>query len=141
MKWSNILLSEAFGGSCGEVYCPVPSLPGTLFYDFTYVGVILGMSLLGLHFAKYTDRDTDTWANPCGFVIVFAFTMVVIRGNPISQIWIALQCYIVLYLLDKVLIRMAAKSPSNQPVPDGLRPDLQRGHDPFIGGASSVRNG
>jgi hypothetical protein len=37
---------------------------------------------------------------------MFAFTMVIVRGNPVSQLWIALQCYLVLYVVDKILLRL-----------------------------------
>lgn len=109
MKWSNVLLSDAFGGTCAEVYCPVPSLPGTLFYDFHFVGVIVGMTMVGFACTWFDAKSRLSSSSLHLALVIMAFTVVIVRGNPISQIWIASQCFICLLVVDRIIMRLSLR--------------------------------
>lgn len=108
-KWSDVLLTKIFGGSCAERFCPVPSLPGTLLYDFGVVGVLVGMVLVGVLFARFESDFLSAWGTLklTTLVCFAAFTPVIIRGNPVSQLWIAFQCLVLLLLIDKLILRFS----------------------------------
>lgn len=98
--WSNELLRLTFGGSCGQVACPVPSVIGTLYYDLAFPGLVIGMLLIGMLCASFEGRllRSDGWR--VGLLLLLAgFAPVFARGNFISQLWIAGQCFVILAVL------------------------------------------
>lgn len=99
--WSNQLLTSTFGGGCAEVSCPVPSVIGTLYYDLAFPGLIVGMLILGLLCAGFERRLLASHGVMTSlFLLMAGFTTVIVRGNPVSQLWIAAQCWAVLLLID-----------------------------------------
>lgn len=99
--WSNQLLTGIFGGGCAVVSCPVPSIIGTLYYDLAFPGLILGMLILGMLCAGFERRFlASTGVMTSLFLLMTGFTTVIVRGNPISQLWIAAQCWAVLLIID-----------------------------------------
>jgi hypothetical protein len=95
-SWSNVLLTEAFGGGCAEALCPVPSVVGVLFYDLSYPGVLFGGILIGILTAKFDHRFFAANGMSLIFLTGFAaFAPLIARGNSISQVWIAIQTLIV----------------------------------------------
>ncbi|WP_265522571.1 hypothetical protein [Oerskovia flava] len=106
-SWSNERLRTIFGGSCVEYLCPVPSLPGALYFDFALPGVIVGMFLFG--WALHVAGQSFTSATGTRLVVVVAFISFIpniVRGNPASQLAILVQVIIVavgvLWLLRKM---------------------------------------
>lgn len=89
--WSDQLLIEIYGGTCGRgSVCPVPSFAGVLYYDLWFPGVILGSFFLG-----YLARRYPTWlATTVRWRLVLCvglagFTPVLIRGNIVNVGYIA----------------------------------------------------
>ncbi|TFD83906.1 oligosaccharide repeat unit polymerase [Cryobacterium lactosi] len=119
--WSNELLLQAFGGTCAQAVCPVPSVVGTLYYDLAFPGVVIGMLVLGLLCAGFESRLWASQGKMTGLLLLLAgFATVIVRGNPISQLWIAAQCWIVLLIVDWAVRRLAAAG-SSPPVTQGVR--------------------
>jgi hypothetical protein len=107
-KWSNELLVQAFGGTCAEALCPVPSVVGTLYYDLAFPGVVIGMLLIGLLCSAFEYRLRVSQGVTTGLLLlVGGFATVIVRGNPISQIWIATQCWVVLLVVDWMVRKLA----------------------------------
>jgi hypothetical protein len=89
--WSDTLLTRVFGGSCAEIVCPVASLPGSLLFDGGLLFVVGGMLLWGVACAYLHG----SWqAGPAIRVVprlaIVAFTIVIVRGNPVSSVIIAM---------------------------------------------------
>lgn len=111
--WSDSVLTTTFGGPCGAGgACPVPSVPGTLYYDFGFVGVVVGMYILGR--AVFALQRRLAGARGVGMVLVLvgiSSVPSVFRGNPISQLWISFNILMVCVL---VLKAVAALRPTTQ---------------------------
>lgn len=102
--WSNELLVQAFGGACGVVFCPVPSVVGTFYYDLALPGVVAGMLLLGLLTATFEQRFiTSTGLQSLTLLALAGFAPVIARGNPIAQLWIVTQVIIVAWIVILVI--------------------------------------
>ncbi len=96
-RWSNEILIQAFGGTCGVLYCPVPSTSGIFFYDFGLPGVVLGMTLVGILMSRFEEN----FLNASGIKLISLLTLAsfvpqIVRGNSIAQLWIATQVIVVL---------------------------------------------
>lgn len=97
--WSNEILTRLFGGGCAEVFCPVPSLPGALYFDFGFIGVAIGMFAVGWAMSRFEDNFLSaSGARLTALLTLAAFTIQIVRGNPASQIWIAFQVFILVAL-------------------------------------------
>ncbi|MCR2784961.1 MULTISPECIES: hypothetical protein [unclassified Microbacterium] len=122
-KWSDMLLTEAFGAGCGALYCPVPSVFGTLLVDGGLVFVFLGSFLLGLLAAPvpYQLAVAPPAARVLLLLAVVAFAATVVRGNPVSQLWIALQCTLLAILVFVLLIRRASRRSSRRIIAEPRR--------------------
>ncbi|GAA4752148.1 hypothetical protein GCM10023199_34370 [Actinomycetospora chibensis] len=80
--FSDQFLQATYGGSCGQPYCPVPSIVGLLMNDLDLVGVVIGMTLLGVILAQLSRPKF----NPPYRVGVLTLTLwagvpTLIRGN------------------------------------------------------------
>lgn len=87
--WSEQLLVNLFGGGCGQPFCPVASMPGALFFDFGFVGVVVGMILAGIAARVISGRLLH--AHGIGLLALLAtasFFPLMVRGNPANQAWI-----------------------------------------------------
>ncbi|WP_343918277.1 O-antigen polymerase [Agrococcus citreus] len=105
--WSNTILTELFGGGCATVACPVPSVVGVLYFDLGIIGVAIGMLLLGLYLRTLERRLETAQGAPLVIVLTIAsFMPSLIRGNTISQLWIAFNVLIVALALRFVLRRL-----------------------------------
>lgn len=118
-SWSNVLLTEAFGGGCAEALCPVPSVVGVLFYDLSYPGVLVGGILIGILTSKFDRRFFTSNGISLIFLTGFAsFAPLIARGNSISQIWIAIQSLavvcIVWWLITVLSPQPAARREANR---------------------------
>lgn len=126
-KWSDVILERTFGGGCAEIYCPVPSLPGTLLYDFGLPGVVIGMAVIGFLFGRLRRLNPADQQFTKGLVIlcVLAFTVVVVRGNPISQLWISVQCFVVVWVVLRLQLKLIGLL-DRRPIQSGNVPALSR---------------
>ena len=114
--WSNQILIEAFGGGCGVVYCPVPSVSGVLFYDGGFAGVVAGMSVLGFLMSRFEQAFLRAEGIKLAALLTLgAFSVQLVRGNTISQLWIAAQIVIVLTVLEWVAYRTSPSSRTSRP--------------------------
>jgi hypothetical protein len=105
--WSNQILIAAFGGVCGPSVCPVPSVVGILFYDLALPGVFVGMLLIGVLLARFDGAFLGAKGPKLAVLLVLAaFTPQLVRGNTISQLWIAAQALVLLLLADYVVKRI-----------------------------------
>lgn len=102
--YANQVLTALFGGGCSEVYCPVPSLPGALYFDGGFILVILGMFVTGWAMNRFEPAflRASGW-KLSALLVLAAFTIQIMRGNPASQLWIAIQ----VFLLVVIAMRLA----------------------------------
>ncbi|MBM9469123.1 O-antigen polymerase [Nakamurella leprariae] len=100
-SWSNTLLTGLFGGTCQEGICPVPSVFGTLFFDFGLVGVVVASYLLGSWSQRWTSRyERASGSRLVALVVVAAVAPVAARGNFPAQVSIALQVAVAALAVD-----------------------------------------
>lgn len=89
---SEQVLIELFGAGClvDGSPCPVPSLPGVLFYDLSFVGVAAGMTVWGYAAARWS-RGLGTARRPervlAGLALA-GYAPVLVRGNPVAAAWL-----------------------------------------------------
>ncbi|MDN4475411.1 hypothetical protein QQX09_06015 [Demequina sp. SYSU T00192] len=104
--WSNELLIRMFGGTCAELYCPVPSLVGTLYYDMGLVGVVGGLIAIGAFSQRFVPAlyRAHGWRLSSLFMLA-GFTIQITRGNPANQLAIYLQAAVLVSVLVEVLVR------------------------------------
>ncbi|GEM_PF-2079535 len=106
-SWSNSRLRAMFGGSCAEYLCPVPSLPGALYLDFAFAGVVLGMLVFG--WFVHASQAALPSARGARLVLTLGFISFVpnvVRGNPAAQLAILAQV-VVLTIVGLWLLRLA----------------------------------
>lgn len=107
--WSNQILVQAFGGPCGVSYCPVPSVSGVLFYDFGLPGVVAGMTIVGFLLSRFDVAFLTARGVKLSILLTLgAFSVQMIRGNTIAQLWIAVQVIVVLTLVEWAAYRTSA---------------------------------
>lgn len=105
--WSNSLLHIAFGTSCSEGVCPVPSLVGVLYYDLWFVGIIGGFLLVGFFISGFEDALFRVKDSKLVALVVFgSFAPIIVRGNSVSISWIALNVMILVVILYWALRRL-----------------------------------
>ena len=94
--WSDEILTRLFGGPCGDPYCPVPSLPGVLFTDFWFYGVIVGSVLFGL-LLRYLDNSVsvDPAAVSGAIMVFWALIPTFVRGNSVLFFYLFLQILLI----------------------------------------------
>lgn len=80
--FSDDFLLYNYGGKCGQPYCPVPSFVGLLMADLDLVGVVIGMTILGvvLHAFNRSSLSPPTLVRPTVFVL-WAAAPSLYRGN------------------------------------------------------------
>ncbi|MBD5785278.1 hypothetical protein IF650_03710 [Cellulosimicrobium terreum] len=126
-SWSNERLTSLFGGSCGEFLCPVPSLPGALYFDLAMVGVVLGMVLFGWAVrAAESGPVTGTGARLVVAMGFIAFVPNVVRGNPATQLAILAQIVVVALVVLWVLGR-SGRAVGRRPRPTRATVDVGGG--------------
>lgn len=93
--WSDRILVDAFGATCGQGICPVPSVPGTWYFDFGIVGVIFGCLILGYLCLKFeTSFIRGSGSHLLGLIILGALAVSAVRGNYVTQLWIGLNIFL-----------------------------------------------
>lgn len=111
ITWSNVLLDKAFGGGCAELYCPVPSVVGVLYYDLGTIGVLLGMLLIGLLFSTFERNYLRAEGNRLLLLVGFAsFAPLIVRGNSISQLWILVQVVLIAIIASAIVRTRSGRS-------------------------------
>ena len=131
--WANYVLEQLYGGTCATLYCPVPSLPGMLFFDWDVLGVFVGMILVGFAMARFEPAFLRFGPHTALLLTAAAFTAQVIRGNPIAQAWIGLQVFVVVIAIEW-LMRFCTRT-SGPPVSA-----VSRRRHGLWRGASSIRS-
>jgi hypothetical protein len=114
-RWNDVLLSHAFGGTCGyQRPCPVPSIMGVLYSDLALPGLILGMLILGIMVARFEAQLLQASSAPRVAVLLLAagFAIAFARGNSLAQVWIAVQCFIVWWGVQKILLHAPKAKPA-----------------------------
>lgn len=83
--WSDRVLMHFFGTTCVTGACPVPSLPGVMYYDLGLPGVALGSLLFGMLLAKL-DRSlrASSGLKLLLSLILASYIPVLVRGNAIN---------------------------------------------------------
>jgi len=106
-RWSDYLLSQSFGTGCEyKAVCPVPSVVGILFSDLAIPGLFVGMILLGVAAAKFERAILASGgAATAGLLLAAGFAVAFARGNSLAQAWIAVQCFVIWWMLDKLFLR------------------------------------
>lgn len=112
-RWNDVLLSYAFGSGCSvETACPVPSIVGVLYSDLAIPGLILGMLILGAMSANFEKNLLASSGVHTGVLLLTAgFSVVFARGNSMAQVWLAVQCFAVWWLIHKFMLE--APKPGN----------------------------
>lgn len=107
--YSDELLVHLYGRTCGEGVCPVASLPGTLAFDGGLLAVALGMFLFGLWCGVVTTATIVNSRPVLGivFLVLSAFTVVIVRGNPITSLTIAAYTSALSWIGWHLLVRFA----------------------------------
>ncbi len=89
--WSDRILQSVFGGGCADVYCPVASFPGVLYFDFWFPGVMVGSVLLGVACRRYASALLNSSGMRLVWILTPAsFAPVLARGNATNVLYIAL---------------------------------------------------
>lgn len=111
-RWSDYLLSQSFGTGCEyKAVCPVPSVVGILFSDLALPGLFIGMVLLGVAAAKFERRLlASNGASVAALMLAAGFAIAFARGNSLAQVWIAVQCFVIWWALDKLFLRQPANA-------------------------------
>lgn len=109
-RWNDVLLKYAFGSGCSiETACPVPSIIGVLYSDLAIPGLLLGMLIVGGMSARFEERLVAATGTRVGVLLLAAgFSVLIARGNSMAQIWLAVQCFVVWWLIHKMFL--AARS-------------------------------
>ncbi|MFB8894107.1 hypothetical protein [Microbacterium plantarum] len=98
--WSNQILTQVYGGGCGTVACPVPSIAGVLFFDTGLIGVVIGMFLFGLVIQRFEGAfQVAVGPRLVALLALGGFMPGIIRGNSVSQLWITLNVIVIALLL------------------------------------------
>lgn len=124
-RWNDFLLMQSFGTKCGYGNpCPVPSIVGVLFSDLALPGIILGMIILGIMAARFDRALLAASGTYVGVLLLTAgFAVAFARGNSLAQVWIAVQCFIVWWGVQKVFLH-APKT--KQEISPGSLPEAYR---------------
>ncbi|MFJ5698442.1 O-antigen polymerase [Arthrobacter sp. NPDC093139] len=105
-RWNDMLLKYAFGSECSiETACPVPSIVGVLYSDLATPGLLLGMVLIGGMSARFEERLVAATGTRVGVLLLAAgFSVLVARGNSMAQVWLAVQCFVVWWLIHRIFL-------------------------------------
>lgn len=112
-RWNDVLLTYAFGANCSyETACPVPSIVGVLYSDLALPGLILGMFAIGIMAARFeTSMLISSGAKTSMLLLIAGFSVAFARGNSMAQVWIAVQCFIVWWVVQKLLLNAPKPKP------------------------------
>ena len=78
--------------------CPVPSVVGIMLYDFGWLGISLGMLLIGWSCRKFDVLSVRVrGVKLLALIVVGASAAAIWRGNSISQLWIATNVFVISY--------------------------------------------
>lgn len=107
-RWNDFLLTETFGENCGyQAVCPVPSVIGILYSDLAIPGILVGMIILGIAAARFESRlMVSNGAGTAALLLAAGFAVAFARGNSLAQVWIAVQCFVVWWVLQRVFLHM-----------------------------------
>lgn len=112
-RWNDFLLTRSFGENCGYgSACPVPSIVGILYSDLALPGVILGMVLIGIMAGRFEKKLlVSSGAYTAVLLLTAGFSIAFARGNSLAQVWIAVQCFIVWWGVQKILLHAPRTKP------------------------------
>lgn len=122
--WSDQLLTSTYGGACGTgEACPVPSLPGTLYFDLGYAGVAVGMFFLGrFALTLQVSLPRVSGLRLAAVLVAISSTPSVFRGNPVSQLWISANILLVCVVALRIVSRLDSRTPPQVLRPASARP-------------------
>ncbi|WP_157367012.1 hypothetical protein [Arthrobacter sp. M2012083] len=134
-RWADYLLTQSFGANCGyQSACPVPSIVGILYSDLALPGLVVGMLILGIMAARFERHLMASDGTMTGVLLLTAgFAVAFARGNSLAQVWIAVQCFIVWWVVQRLFLhspkvkakasqpqRQTTQMPTTTPIPDLL---------------------
>lgn len=117
--WSNSLMTQFFGGGCGDPVCPVASLPGVLYFDGGLTLVAVGSLIAGIFLrilsAKWQYNKLVSIKTQISVVIISSFALIAIRTNTIHAAWWVVYSLMIAYAvyavatvnLNKIPVRRA----------------------------------
>lgn len=93
-EYSDRLLTELYGGPCGDPVCPVASVVGVSYFDFGLIGVFCAVALLA-GVLRVLAAEIQFPARRSNLSLVFvciggAFALVATRTNTVHALWWAL---------------------------------------------------
>ena len=103
--YSDVMLTRLYGGGCGQPFCPVPSAPGVLLFDFGYAGVFVGMLFLGVGMRAI---ETRAWRSrtPRSVIVgavAFGYTPIFIRTYSPDAVWWSIYFLLLAYCAVRYL--------------------------------------
>lgn len=121
--WSNYLMTQFFGGGCGNPVCPVASLPGVLYFDGGLIVVALGSVVAGIFLrtlaSKWQYNRAVSIKTQLFVVIMSSFALVAVRTNTVHAAWWVIYTLILGYLV----YRVAAINMNHPPIRRALKPN------------------
>ncbi|MCG7631546.1 oligosaccharide repeat unit polymerase [Gordonia McavH-238-E] len=103
-SWSDQILDTLFDATCGTGICPVPSIAGTAYFDFGFLGVAAIALALGVFCYLFKSRFRGLSGVSLLVVLVLgSFTITFVRGNFPAQAWIAANVIVIAALASWVL--------------------------------------
>lgn len=115
--WSEVVLTQFFGGGCGNPVCPVASYPGVLFFDGGFVLVALGSIAMGaflrllaikLRYNKHLSTTEMLY-----IVIAASFSLVAMRTNTVHAAWWALYTMLIAFSIYTVVSFLRTRPPQS----------------------------
>lgn len=119
--WSDVVLTELFGGKCGDPFCPVASYPGVLYFEGGLAIVAIGSFAAGMFLRTIASKLQHNGAlnlpTLMNTVIISAFALVAIRTNTVHAAWWILYTIAISYAICYIntLFSISRKVPSRHP--------------------------
>lgn len=116
-RWADVLLIYAFGNSCtGGGVCPVPSVVGVFYSDFSFVGLVFGMLALGYLAGGFEKSLLHSSGSVTALLFLAAgFSVLFARGNSMAQLWIAVQVFVAWWLVNQLVGMLQAPAKKQRP--------------------------
>lgn len=117
--WSERLLTQLFGGGCGDPVCPVASLPGVLYFEGGFIVVLLGSVATGAFLrslaVKWKYNGNITIGSQLCVVIISSFALVAVRTNTVHASWWILYSLLIALVLYSLAKAINGRGPGGHP--------------------------
>jgi oligosaccharide repeat unit polymerase len=105
-NYSDVMLQRLFGKNCAQGVCPVPSAPGVFMLDFGFLGVAVGMTVVGW-FYRRVETSGALGLTPASLVaagVVAGYAPILIRTYSPDAVWWEIYFGVLCWVSFKVLV-------------------------------------